>query len=110
MKVLKRVGVLERLDIRKIRIVIDFACKGLRVDPLELEMDAQIQFRDGITTKEIQQLLIRTAAEKGISQKIQIGTYVAARLLLYDLYKDVGHIRGYKVKDKINGKYKPYNP
>jgi ribonucleoside-diphosphate reductase alpha chain len=109
MKVVKRAGVLEKLDIRKIRIVIDFACKGLRVDPLELEMDAQIQFRDGITTKEIQQLLIRTAAEK-VSAENPDWAYVAARLLLYDLYKDVGHLRGYKVKDKINGKYKPYNP
>jgi ribonucleoside-diphosphate reductase alpha chain len=72
-------------------------------------MDAQIQFRDGITTKEIQQLLIRTAAEK-VSAENPDWTYVAARLLLYDLYKDVGHLRGYKVKDKINGKYKPYNP
>ncbi len=109
MKVVKRAGVLEDLDIGKIRIVIDFACKGLRVDPFELEMDAQIQFRDGITTKEIQQLLIRTAAEK-VSAENPDWTYVAARLLLYDLYKDVGHLRGYKVKDKINGKYKPYNP
>jgi Ribonucleotide reductase, alpha subunit len=109
MKVVKRAGVLEDLDISKIRIVIDFACKGLRVDPLELDMDAQIQFRDGITTKEIQQLLIRTAAEK-VSAENPDWTYVAARLLLYDLYKDVGHLRGYKVKDKINGKYKPYNP
>ncbi|MFN3871083.1 MAG: ribonucleoside-diphosphate reductase subunit alpha, partial [Aquificaceae bacterium] len=64
---------------------------------------------DGISTKEIQELLIRTAAEK-ISPQAPQWQYVAARLLLYDLYKEVGHTRGYKVKDKINGKYKPYNP
>ncbi|GBC88206.1 Ribonucleoside-diphosphate reductase 1 subunit alpha [bacterium HR13] len=109
MYVTKRSGVGEPMDISKIRIVIDFACKGLRVDPLELEADAQIQFREGISTKEIQQLLIRTAAEK-VSPENPDWQYVAARLLLYDLYKDVGHIRGYKVKDKINGRYKPYNP
>ncbi len=109
MYVTKRSGVKESMDISKIRIVIDFACKGLRVDPLELEADAQIQFREGISTKEIQQLLIRTAAEK-VSPENPDWQYVAARLLLYDLYKDVGHLRGYKVKDKINGKYKPYNP
>ncbi|WP_448587880.1 ribonucleoside-diphosphate reductase subunit alpha [Thermocrinis sp.] len=109
MKVIKRAGFAESLDISKIRIVIDFACKDLPVDPMELELDAKIQFRDGITTKEIQQLLIRTAAEK-VSPEQPYWTYVAARLLLYDLYKDVGHLRGYKVKDKINGKYKPYNP
>ncbi len=109
MHVVKRSGKKESLDISKIRIVIDFACKGIDVDPMELELDAQIQFRDGISTKEIQQLLIRTAAEK-ISPQTPQWQYVAARLLLYDLYKEVGHIRGYKVKDKINGKYKPYNP
>ena len=80
-----------------------FACEGIDVDPMELELDAQIQFRDGISTKEIQQLLIRTAAEKVSPQSPQ-WQYVAARLLLYDLYKEVGHLRGYKVKDKLNGK------
>ena len=109
MYVLKRAGKKEQMDISKIRIVIDFACYGLRVDPLELEADAHIQFREGITTKEIQQLLIRTAAEK-IKPENPDWSYVAGRLLLYDLYKDVGHVRGYKVKDKIDGKYKPYNP
>ncbi len=109
MRVLKRNGKREALDISKIRIAIGFACEGIDVDPMELELDAQIQFKDGISTKEIQQLLIRTAAEK-VSPQTPQWQYVAARLLLYDLYKDVGHIRGYKVKDKINGKYKPYNP
>ena len=109
MRVIKRTGYIESLSINKIRSIVNFACNGLRVDPYELEMDARIQFREDITTKEIQQLLIRTAAEK-VSPENPDWQYVAARLLLYDLYKDVGHIRGYKVKDKINGKYKPYNP
>jgi len=109
MHVLKRNGQKEALDISKIRIAIGFACEGIDVDPIELELDAQIQFKDSISTKEIQQLLIRTAAEK-VSPQTPQWQYVAARLLLYDLYKEVGHLRGYKVKDKLNGKYKPYNP
>ncbi len=107
MFVVKRSGRRERLDINKIRIAINFACQGLNVDPLELEADAQIQFRDGITTKEIQQLLIKTAAEK-VSAERPDWTYVAARLLLYDLYKDVAHLRGYPLRDDL-GKYRPYN-
>lgn len=107
MHVIKRSGRKEKLDINKIRIAIKFACEGLNVDPLELEADAQIQFRDGITTKEIQQLLIKTAAEK-VSPERPDWTYTAARLLLYDLYKDVAHIRGYSLRDDL-GKYKPYN-
>ncbi|NPA32648.1 MAG: ribonucleoside-diphosphate reductase subunit alpha [Aquificae bacterium] len=107
MYVIKRSGRKEKLDINKIRIAIKFASEGLDVDPLELEADAQIQFRDGITTKEIQQLLIKTAAEK-VSAERPDWTYTAARLLLYDLYKDVAHLRGYSLKDDL-GKYKPYN-
>lgn len=107
MYVIKRSGKRERLDINKIRIAINFACNGLNVDPLELEADAQIQFRDGITTKEIQQLLIKTAAEK-VSAERPDWTFAAARLLLYDLYKDVAHLRGYSLRDDL-GKYRPYN-
>ncbi|MEN3034500.1 MAG: ribonucleoside-diphosphate reductase subunit alpha [Aquificaceae bacterium] len=109
MFVLKRGGEKEPMDISKIRVVIDFACEGLDVDPLELEADARIQFREGISTKEIQALLIRTAADK-ISPSAPQWQYVAARLLLYDLYKEVGHQRNYEVKDKINGSYTPYRP
>ncbi len=108
MEVVKRSGKRERLDINKIRIALEFAFKGLNVDPLELETDAQIQFRDGITTEEIQAVLIRTAAEK-ISPETPDWQFAAARLLLYDLYKKVAHIRGYEVKDELSKEYKPYD-
>jgi len=107
MHVIKRSGRREKLDIGKIRAVVFYACEGLDVDPFELETDAQIQFRDGITTKEIQQLLIKTAAEK-VSAERPDWTYTAARLLLYDLYKEVAHLRGYPIRDNL-GKYRPYN-
>ncbi len=108
MEVIKRSGKREKLDINKIRIALEFAFKGLNVDPLELETDAQIQFRDGITTEEIQAVLIRTAAEK-VSPEAPDWQYAAARLLLYDLYKKVAHIRGYEVRDELSKEYKPYN-
>ncbi|WP_457600523.1 ribonucleotide reductase N-terminal alpha domain-containing protein [Hydrogenivirga sp.] len=108
MEVIKRSGQRETLDINKIRIALEFAFKGLNVDPLELETDAQIQFRDGITTEEIQAVLIRTAAEK-VSPETPDWQFAAARLLLYDLYKKVAHIRGYEVRDELSKEYKPYN-
>ncbi len=108
MEVIKRSGKREKLDINKIRIALEFAFKGLNVDPLELETDAQIQFRDGITTEEIQAVLIRTAAEK-VSPERPDWQFAAARLLLYDLYKKVAHIRGYEVRDELSREYKPYN-
>ncbi len=108
MEVVKRSGRREKLDINKIRLALEFAFKGLNVDPLELETDAKIQFRDGITTEEIQAVLIRTAAEK-VSPSAPDWQYAAARLLLYDLYKKVAHIRGYEVKDELSKEYKTYN-
>ncbi|MDQ7038358.1 MAG: ribonucleoside-diphosphate reductase subunit alpha [Aquificota bacterium] len=108
MEVIKRSGKREKLDINKIRIALEFAFKGLNVDPLELEADARIQFRNGITTEEIQEVLIRTAAEK-VSPERPDWQFAAARLLLYDLYKKVAHIRGYEVKDELSKEYKPYN-
>ncbi len=107
MLVVKRGGRLEELDINKIRVVLQFACKGLDVDPLELEADAHIQFKDGITTEEIQQLLIRTAAEK-ISPDKTDWQYVAARLLVYDLYKKVSRVRNYAIKES-DGTFQPYD-
>ncbi len=108
MEVIKRSGKREKLDVNKIRIALEFAFKGLNVDPLELERDARIQFRDGITTEEIQEVLIRTAAEK-VSPETPDWQFAAARLLLYDLYKKVAHRRGYVVRDELSKEYKPYN-
>ncbi len=108
MEVIKRSGKRERLDINKIRIALEFAFKGLNVDPLELETDARIQFRDGITTEEIQEVLIRTAAEK-VSPQAPDWQFAAARLLLYDLYKKVAHVRGYEVKDELSKEYRTYD-
>ena len=108
MKVVKRDGSTTHLDITKIHKVTEFACEGLNANPAELEAEAQIKFKNGIKTSEIQQLLILAAVNK-ISDQTPDYTYVAARLILYDLYKQVAHQRGYTVKDKLTQKYSPYN-
>ncbi|MCY0881605.1 MAG: ATP cone domain-containing protein, partial [Firmicutes bacterium] len=79
------------IDIGKIRAVIMTACEGLSVDPLLLELDAQIHFTDGMTTAAIQDTLIRVANEK-VSETEPEWTYVAARLLLHDWYQEVERI------------------
>jgi ribonucleoside-diphosphate reductase alpha chain len=96
----KRNGRTEALDISKIQKYTSSACKGLdNVSQSELEVDAKIQFRDMITTKEIQQTLIKTAVEK-IDIDRPNWTYVAARLFLYDLYHKVNGFTGYtKLKE-----------
>ena len=95
-KVTKRNGRIEILDISKIQKYTKTACEGLsNVDQSELELDAKIQFRDEISTEEIQQTLIKTAVDK-IDIDRPNWTYVASRLFLYDLYHKVNHITGYK--------------
>ena len=95
MKVIKRNGRTEELDISKIKKYTTAAVEGIEnVSLSELEVDAKIQFRDMITTEEIQQTLIKTAVDK-IDIDRPNWTFVAARLFLYDLYHKVTSFNGY---------------
>ncbi|VYS89029.1 ribonucleoside-diphosphate reductase subunit alpha [Campylobacter ureolyticus] len=95
MKVIKRSGRTEELDISKIKKYTKESVEGLEnVNLSELEVDAKIQFRDMITTEEIQQTLIKTAVDK-IDIDRPNWTFVAARLFLYDLYHKVTGYTGY---------------
>ena len=70
----KRDGHFEPLSVEKTKRMIAFACLGLdSCDPMELEMDSKLQFVDGMTTKQIQQTLIRTAIEKVIPSRHEGG-------------------------------------
>ncbi|RDU59926.1 ribonucleoside-diphosphate reductase subunit alpha [Helicobacter marmotae] len=94
--VTKRNGRIEPLDIAKIQKHTHAAVEGLEgVSQSELEVDAKILFKDKITTEEIQQTLIKTAADK-IDVHTPNWTFVAARLFLYDLYHKVTGWTGYK--------------
>ncbi|QCD43844.1 ribonucleoside-diphosphate reductase subunit alpha [Campylobacter mucosalis] len=113
MKVVKRNGRTEELDVSKIKKYTSEAVLGLdNVSLSELEVDAKIQFRDMITTEEIQQTLIKTAVEK-IDIDRPNWTFVAARLFLYDLYHKVtgfsgyNHLREYLIKGEKAGRIVP---
>jgi len=94
-RVVKRNGRIESLDITKIQKYTSAAVKGLSgVSQSELEVDAKLHFRDMITTKEIQETLIKTAVEK-IDVDRPNWTFVAARLFLYDIYHRVSGFTGY---------------
>ncbi len=93
--IIKRNGRSEPLDITKIQKYTSASVKGLAgVSQSELEVDAQIMFRDGITSSEIQQTLIKTAVDK-IDIDAPNWTFVASRLFLYNLYHSVNHFTGY---------------
>ena len=87
--VIKRDGRREPLDINKIHRMVEEACEGLAgVSVSQIEMNADLQFQDGITTAKIQEILIRSASDL-ISLEKPNYQYAASRLLLYSLRKDV---------------------
>lgn len=85
----KRNGSKEKFDIEKIHHVIEWAIKDLSgVSLSDVEINAKLSIRDGITSHEIHEVLIESAANL-ISLKASNYQYVAARLLNYRLRKDV---------------------
>ena len=85
----KRDGNKVKLDLDKIHFVVEEACEGLTgVSASQIEMNADLQFYDGMTTDEIQNILIRSANDL-ISLESPNYQYAAARLLLYGLHKQV---------------------
>ena len=89
LNITKRTGESVPLDIQKIHKVVGFACEGLTgVSSSLVQMNAGIQFAHGITSREIQDLLVRSANDL-ITLENPNYQYVAARLLLYGIYKDV---------------------
>ena len=88
-KVEKRDGSIESIHIDKIHIMVEHACHGLSsVSASQVEMNANIQFYNGIKTSEIQEILVRSASDL-ITLDHPNYQYVAARLLLFGLYKQV---------------------
>ncbi len=79
----------EPLNIEKIHEMVEYACEDITgVSASQVEMQSGLQFYDGITTEEIQQILVKSAADL-ISLETPNYTYVASRLLLYSLRKQV---------------------
>ena len=88
-KVQKRDGRIESLDLDKMHLMVDEATKGLAgVSASQVEMKSGIQFYDGITTAEIQEILIKAASDL-IDLDHPNYQFVAARLLLFALRKQL---------------------
>ena len=88
-KVTKRSGTIEPLNLDKMHKMVDEATKGLSgVSASQVEMQSGIQFYDGVTTDEIQEILIRSASDL-IDLEHPNYQFVAARLLLFSLRKRV---------------------
>ena len=88
-KVKKRDGRIEPIDLDKMHVMVDEACKGLAgVSASQVEMQSGIQFYDGITTAEIQDILIKSASDL-IDLDHPNYQYVASRLLLFAVRKSL---------------------
>jgi ribonucleoside-diphosphate reductase alpha chain len=88
-KVKKRNGTIEPLQLSKLHEMVACACEGLSgVSVSQVEMASGIQFYDGISTNEIQEILIKAASDL-ISLDNPNYQYVAARLLLFSIRKKI---------------------
>jgi ribonucleoside-diphosphate reductase alpha chain len=88
-KVTKRDGRVESLDLEMMHKMVEEACKGLSgVSSSQVEINSGIQFYDGITTDKIQEILIRSASDL-IDLDHPNYQFVAARLLLFSLRKSL---------------------
>lgn len=88
MIVKKRNGRLESYDPSRINIFVERCCEGIpNVYASEVITTAQLSFRDGIKTTEIDDTLELSARAK-IWQEPNY-TYVASRILLSSLYKEI---------------------
>ena len=87
--VTKRIGHKECLDLEKLHKVVFEAVKGITgVSASEVEIKSHLQFYEGISTADIQETLIKSAADL-ITEETPNYQYVAGRLINYHLRKEV---------------------
>lgn len=88
-RIVKRNGELESISLDKVHRMVEAACKDVAgVSASSVEMNSGLQFYDGMTSTEIQSILIKSAADL-ISLETPNYQYVAARLLLFQIRKSV---------------------
>jgi ribonucleoside-diphosphate reductase alpha chain len=87
--VTKRNGTKEPIELDKLHKVVFYATEGINgVSASEVEIKSSIQFYNGITSSEIQETLIKSAADL-ISEETPNYQWVAGRLINYHLRKQV---------------------
>ena len=87
--VTKRDGTKEPLNIEKLHKVVMWACEGITgVSASEVEIKSHLQFYNGIKTSDIQETVIKSAADL-ITEDTPNYQHVAGRLISYHIRKDV---------------------
>ena len=89
MNIVKRTGETVPFDVERIHRVVGWAVNDIKgVTASDIEINAKLQMKEGITTREIHNVLIDSAVNL-ISLQSPNYQYVASRLLSYQLRKDV---------------------
>ena len=111
LKVTKRNGSLEDINLDKIHQVVTWAAEGLdNVSVSQVEMRSHIQFYNGIRTDDIHETIIKAAADL-ISTETPDYQYLAARLAIFHLRKiafgqfEPPHLYDHVTKLTESGKY-----
>jgi len=101
-QVTKRDNTTEDLDLEKLHKVVFYACEGITgVSPSEVEIRSNVQFYDGIPSVDIQETLIKSAADL-ISEETPGYQYVGGRLINYHLRKMVyGEFEPWHIKKLV---------
>ncbi|MDO4690875.1 MAG: ribonucleoside-diphosphate reductase subunit alpha [Fusobacterium sp.] len=92
--VINREGIVETLNIEKIREKLVRACDGLDVNMVELESNIDSIYEENITTQKIQASLINAAVTMTTFEESD-WSYVAGRLLMMEAEREVYHARGF---------------
>jgi len=80
----KRNGRNETLDIEKLHKVVFYACENITgVSPSEVELKSQIQFYNGVTSKEIQETLIKQQLILSLKKHLTINMLAADSLTMH---------------------------
>jgi ribonucleoside-diphosphate reductase alpha chain len=88
-EVKKRDGSKEPFNPEKINEVVSWACEGFSdVSPTDIILHSKIKIFNGITTQQIHEILIKSAADL-ITEEVPDYQYVAAKLVTFNLRKKV---------------------
>jgi len=101
-QITKRDGTKEGLDLDKLHKVVFYACEGITgVSASEVELRSNVQFYDGIPSVDIQETLIKSAADL-ISEETPGYQFVGGRLINYHLRKMVyGQFEPWHIKKLV---------
>lgn len=89
-KIVKRDGERVPFNIVKIKKAIEWACEGIDINQLELESKVHLNIKHGMSTKQVQEILISTALNMTNIEDFKNlrWRFVAAKLLLLNMYKE----------------------